>query len=105
MHAQVRPNLFVTAELFTGRDDLDVAFIERVGINAIVREAMQVCAACHRPWLALKRAVAWQASDVGALADCIVALGGRPVGSLRRNLGFVAKVRALAAARGEYGHT
>ena len=39
---KVNPNLLVVAELFTGGWEMDALFVARLGINLMVREAMQV---------------------------------------------------------------
>lgn len=64
---KVRPNLTIFAELFTGSEETDHAFVSRLGINALVREAMQ----------------AW---STGELSRLVHRHGGRPIGSFDVNL-------------------
>ena len=59
---KVRPNLAVFAELFTGSEEMDYVFVKRLGISALIREAMQ----------------AW---STGELSRLIHRHGGRPIGS------------------------
>ncbi|CAK7909795.1 glycogen debranching enzyme [[Candida] anglica] len=59
----VNPNLYVVAELFSGSEAMDKIFVERLGINSLIREAMQ----------------AWSVSELSTLVH---KHGGRPLGSL-----------------------
>lgn len=59
---RVQPNLFVVAELFTGSEEMDYVFVKRLGISALIREAMQ----------------AW---STGELSRLVHRHGGRPIGS------------------------
>ena len=66
---RVRPNLYVLAELFTGSPEMDLHFVSRLGIHALVREAMQ----------------AW---DPHELSRLIHRHGGKPVGSMDQDLNW-----------------
>ncbi|KAK4992236.1 bifunctional 4-alpha-glucanotransferase/amylo-alpha-1,6-glucosidase [Elasticomyces elasticus] len=59
---QVRPNLAIFAELFSGNEKMDFMYVERLGISALIREAMQ----------------AWSTAEVSRLVH---RHGGRPIGS------------------------
>lgn len=58
----VRPDLAVFAELFTGSEEMDYLFVKRLGISALIREAMQ----------------AWSTEEMSRLVHMH---GGRPIGS------------------------
>jgi len=59
---QVRSNLAVFAELFTGSEEMDYVFVKRLGLSALIREAMQ----------------AWSTAELSRLVHMH---GGRPIGS------------------------
>ena len=59
---EVRPNLAVFAELFTGDERMDYVFVKRLGISALIREAMQ----------------SWSTAELSRLVHMH---GGRPIGS------------------------
>ncbi|KAI9332132.1 glucanotransferase domain of glycogen debranching enzyme-domain-containing protein, partial [Zopfochytrium polystomum] len=59
----INPNLYVFAELFTGSEDKDLTFVKQLGINSLIREAMN----------------AW---DPHELSRLVHRHGGVPVGSL-----------------------
>ncbi|KAG7195199.1 uncharacterized protein KQ657_003725 [Scheffersomyces spartinae] len=60
---KVNPHLYVVAELFTGSEETDKLFVEKLGINSLIREAM----------------LAWSVQDLSRL---IHKHGGKPIGSL-----------------------
>ncbi|KAJ1655342.1 bifunctional 4-alpha-glucanotransferase/amylo-alpha-1,6-glucosidase [Dispira simplex] len=60
---QIRPNLYVLAELFTGSEDVDRVFVNRMGINSLVREALR----------------AWSSFE---LSRQVHRSGGKPIGSM-----------------------
>ena len=59
---EIRPNLAVFAELFTGSEEMDYVFVKRLGLSALIREAMQ----------------AWSTQELSRLVHMH---GGRPIGS------------------------
>lgn len=61
---RTNPNLYVVAELFSGSEQMDCLFVERLGISSLIREAMQ----------------AWSEEELSRL---IHKHGGRPIGSYK----------------------
>ncbi|PYI03816.1 glycogen debranching enzyme [Aspergillus sclerotiicarbonarius CBS 121057] len=76
---KVRPNLTVFAELFTGSEEADYIFVKRLGINALIREAMQ----------------AW---STGELSRLVHRHGGRPIGSFDLDLPSSGSSHAIASS-------
>jgi len=64
---KVQPNLAVFAELFTGNEATDFIFVKRLGISALIREAMQ----------------AWSTQE---LSRVVHRQSGRPIGSFEINV-------------------
>ena len=69
---EVRPDVAVFAELFTGDEKMDYFFVKRLGLSALIREAMQ----------------AWSTQEVSRLVHMH---GGRPIGSFEIDKVFSGK--------------
>lgn len=74
---RVRKNLFTVAELFTGNEKKDQMFLERLGLNSLIREAM----------------AAWGPQELSRLVH---RHGGKPIGSLEQE--FVTRHGDINAA-------
>ena len=80
---EVRPNLAVFAELFTGDEKMDYVFVKRLGISALIREAMQ----------------AWNAQELSRLVHMH---GGRPIGSFEVDRASKAMPKTPLTVHGSY---
>ncbi|EHY51845.1 Glycogen debranching enzyme [Exophiala dermatitidis] len=78
---KVQPNLAVFAELFTGNEETDYVFVKRLGLSALIREAMQ----------------AWSTQELSRIVHrhC-----GRPIGSFEINVPQRSKTEANSTVNG-----
>lgn len=64
---RIKPDLYIVAELFTGSEEMDIIFLQKLGISSLIREAAQP----HSP---------------EELSRLVHAYGGRPIGSIDASL-------------------
>ncbi|KTW30644.1 glycogen debranching enzyme [Pneumocystis carinii B80] len=60
---EIRSDLYIVAELFTGSEEMDIVYMQKLGISSLIREAMQ-------------------ASTPNELSSLIYKHSGKPIGSL-----------------------
>jgi glycogen debranching enzyme len=80
----VNPNIFVAAELFSGSEEMDFKFVKRLGLSALIREAMQ----------------AWSTQELSRLVH---RHAGVPIGSFETDEVTNAKVPDSDGANGVSG--
>ena len=79
---EVRPDLAVFAELFTGSEEMDYLFVKRLGLSALIREAMQ----------------SWSTAELSRLVHMH---GGRPIGSFE--IDKVSSNEPVSSSQSTYG--